>query len=379
MRTAVVGHLEWIEFGHLERVPKAGDIAHATDAWEQPAGGGAVAAVQLARLSGDCTFFTALGDDPRGEWSRRELEHLGVRVEAAIRDQPTRRGVVFLDGTGERTIVTLGERLEPRAGDDLPWSELDDVDAVFVTAGDAGAIRHARRARTLVATSRISGLLAEAGVHLDAVIGSGSDPAEAFDPATLVERPDLVVRTAGSRGGRYETSGGAGGTYDPVRPPGPIVDTYGAGDSFMAGLTFALGSGLEIGAALALAARCGAWVGAGGGPYGNQLSAKDIRGGRGWRCCDRRVRARRPHQATSTKPSAPRRGADAPPATKTRPSASTRSRWRPEASGSAVNHRPGAIVPSSPPVSGSTDATRLVSPKGPQHVSPISTPPVGAW
>ena len=278
MRTAVIGHVEWIEFGHLERVPNAGDIAHATDAWEQPAGGGAVAAVQLARLSGDCTFFTALGDDPRGEWSRRELSKLGVRVEAAIRDEPTRRGVVFLDATGERTIVTLGDRLEPRAADDLPWSSLEDADAVFVTAGDAGAIRQARRARTLVATSRISNMLAEAGVHLDAVIGSGSDPAEAFDPASLGDPPDLVVRTSGSRGGRYETSEGASGTYEPVTPPGPIVDTYGAGDSFMAGLTFALGSGLAVDEALSLAARCGAWVVAGRGPYGNQLAAEDMSG-----------------------------------------------------------------------------------------------------
>ena len=26
MRTAVVGHTEWVEFGHVERVPAAGDI-----------------------------------------------------------------------------------------------------------------------------------------------------------------------------------------------------------------------------------------------------------------------------------------------------------------------------------------------------------------
>jgi hypothetical protein len=32
MRTAVVGHTEWVEFGHVERVPAAGDIVHATDA-----------------------------------------------------------------------------------------------------------------------------------------------------------------------------------------------------------------------------------------------------------------------------------------------------------------------------------------------------------
>jgi ribokinase len=114
MRTAVVGHVEWIEFGHVERVPKAGDIVHATDPWEEPGGGGAVSAAQLALLSGDCTFYTALGDDERGAASKRRLEELGVRVEAVIRNEPTRRGVVFVDANGERTITTLGRRTGSR-------------------------------------------------------------------------------------------------------------------------------------------------------------------------------------------------------------------------------------------------------------------------
>ena len=276
MRTAVIGHLEWIEFAHVEHVPKAGDIVHATDPWEEPGGGGAVSAVQLARLSGDCTFYTALGDDDRGAWSRRRLSNLGVRVEAATRGEPTRRGVVFVDANGERTITTLGRRLEPTTSDRLPWNELEGVGAVFFTAGKAGALREARRARVLVATSRVSDLLVEADVLLNAVVGSGNDPSEAFDPSRLTHPPDLVVRTDSLRGGRYETSDGRSGTYEPVAPPGPVVDTYGAGDSFAAGLTFALGRGLEVEDALALAARCGAWCAAGKGPYGNQLGAADL-------------------------------------------------------------------------------------------------------
>jgi len=276
MRTAVVGHTEWIEFGHVERVPAAGDIVHATDPWEEPGGGGAVAAVQLARLAGSCTFLTALGDDERGAWSRRRLEGLGVRVEAAIRDEPTRRAVVFVDANGERTITTLGDRLAPVDADDIPWDELDEVDAAYVTAGDPGAIRQARRARVLVATSRIADLLAKVDLRLDAVVGSAADPAEAFDPEAFSHAPRLVVRTESVRGGRYETSDGRSGTYDPVTPPGPVVDTYGAGDSFAAGLTFALGAGIETERALSLAARCGAWCAAGRGPYGNQLTGSDL-------------------------------------------------------------------------------------------------------
>ena len=52
---------------------------------------------------------------------------------------------------------------------------------------------------------------------------------------------------------------------------------YGAGDSFQAGLTFGLASGLDTDAALALAARCGAFAVTGRGPTGGQLTASDLR------------------------------------------------------------------------------------------------------
>ena len=61
MKVAVVGHVEWVEFARVPRVPEAGEIIHAQEVWAEPAGGGAVAAVQLARLGGACTFYTALG------------------------------------------------------------------------------------------------------------------------------------------------------------------------------------------------------------------------------------------------------------------------------------------------------------------------------
>jgi ribokinase len=276
MRTAVVGHTEWIEFGHVDHVPKPGDIVHATGAWEEPGGGGAVASVQLARLAGSCTFFTALGDDERAGWTKRELGRRDVRVEAVVRNEASRRAVVFVDRNGERTITTLGRRLEPLMSDRLPWDEIEQADAVYFTAGDVAALQNARRARVLVATSRVMDLLAKAGVYLDAVVGSGRDPGERFDPDALSTPPGLVVRTDGRRGGRFETADGRDGRYEEVAPPGPVVDTYGAGDCFAAGLTYALGAGLAVEEALALAAKCGAWCVAGQGPYGNQLAAANL-------------------------------------------------------------------------------------------------------
>ena len=74
MRAAVVGHVEWIEFGRVDHVPAAGEIVHVSESWEEPAGGGAVAAVQLCKLAGAATLYTALGDDELGHRAKRELE-----------------------------------------------------------------------------------------------------------------------------------------------------------------------------------------------------------------------------------------------------------------------------------------------------------------
>ena len=270
MRLAVVGHVEWIRFARVASVPPAGGIAHAREAWEGVGGGGAVAATQLAKLGGACLFFTALGDDHVAEEARAELERNGVEVHAAVRERATRTALTMIDDGHERTIVTLGERLEPRADDPLPWELLEGVDALFLTAGDVGAVRHARRARVLVATTRVMDLLATAGVALDAVVGSERDPAERYESGRIDPPPALVVRTEGTAGGSWETAGERG-RYDAAALPGPLVDTYGAGDSFQAGLTFGLARGEPVTDALALAAQCGASAAAGRGPTGGQL------------------------------------------------------------------------------------------------------------
>lgn len=276
-RVAVVGHLEWIRFARVDRIPGPGEIAHATASWEEPGGGGAVAAVQMARLAGECTFFTAVGDDEVGRRAIRELEQRGLRVEAAVvPDTPTRAALTQIDPDGERTITTLGERLEPRAADQLPWNGLDRADAAFFTAGDVGALEAARRARVLVATSRARRVLVDGAVRLDALCGSANDPAEGSDDLHLEPRPALLVTTDGRRGGRWRSSDGAVGRYDAQAPPGPVVDTYGAGDSFMGAFTYALGSGMTTEQALVLAARCGAAVTAGRGPYERQLGREDL-------------------------------------------------------------------------------------------------------
>jgi ribokinase len=277
MRVAVLGHVEWISFARLEHVPISGEIVHATEWWEEPGGGGTVAAIQLAKLAGPCDFFTAIGEDELGRRSVREMTDLGLTVHAAVRTgTPTRRAVTFVEPGGERTIATLGRRLHANASDPLPWDVLEAADAVYVSAGDPDAARIARRAGVLVMTSRVTDLLIASEVRADALVGSAGDPAERADVDTLPVPPDLVVSTDGARGGTFLDADGASGRFEAVEPPRPISDTYGGGDSFAAGLTWALAEGLGRDAALRFAARCGAWAVSGRGVHEGQLTAADI-------------------------------------------------------------------------------------------------------
>ena len=257
MRCAVVGHVEWVEFARVPGMPSAGEIVHATETFDEPAGGGAVVARQLARLAGRCEFFTALGDDELGRRAQRRLAELGVDVHVQWGGK-TRRAWTHVDGRGERTITVLGEKLLPDAP--LP---LEGYDLVFFVAGTIAALRAARSARFVAGTVRELPTLKAAGVPLDLLVCSANDPGERYDDSIDAR---VVVITDGEHGG---TANGA--SYEAVTPE-RVVDTYGAGDSFAAAVAFALARGDDLADALALGASAGSAVIEGTGPYAAQLA-----------------------------------------------------------------------------------------------------------
>ena len=264
MRAAVVGHIEWLEFVPVEAVPRPGEIVHADESWEQAAGGGSVAAVQLTKLADSVDFFTALGNDEHARLAREELEARGVTVHATAIDAPQRSGFTFVDDAGERTITTIGRKLHPRGHDDaLPWHELARCDAVYFCAGDADALLAARHAGILVATARELTTLRQASVELDALVSSAKDEAELYQPGQIDPEPRLIVTTSGALGGWAQP----GGPYNAAPLPLNPADAYGAGDCFAAGLAFGLAAGLEGLEALDFASRCGAGALAGPGVH----------------------------------------------------------------------------------------------------------------
>ena len=274
LKLAVVGHVEVVTFLRVGQIPTAGAICKAREGMEVPAGGGAVVAVQMAKLTGrSVAFFTALGRDRAGEQAARDLEALGLELHVAWRDAPTRRGVTWVDDQAERTITVLGERIMPCATDPLPWELLERSDGVFVTATDGAGLRLARRCRRLAATPRVRWpVLLESGVRLDALVGSALDPAEALPPDLNRLPAEHTITTEAAAG---STTLPGQRRFGAPQLTDPLVDAYGAGDSFAAGVTAGLAAGWPLAQAISMGSHCGAACLRGFGPYASQLERGD--------------------------------------------------------------------------------------------------------
>ena len=266
---AVVGHIESVEFLAVDRWPQPGCISHAQQRLEEPAGAGAVIAVQLAQLlDRPVHFFTALGRDSVGEACVQRLQQRGVEVHVAWRDGPTRRGISLVgavgDRSGDRAITVIGDRLTPVLSDPLPWDVLQQCDGAFITAADAALVQAARSVPVLAATPRVGlAVLESAGVQIDALIGSGLDPAELVAPGDLVPSPRVQISTEGAAGGLIST----GDRYSASALPGPFVETYGCGDSFAAGVFAGLAAQWPLKTAIQLGCQLGAACATRFGPY----------------------------------------------------------------------------------------------------------------
>ena len=121
LNLAVVGHQEWVTFLEVDELPRPGRIGRASRDLEEPAGAGAVVAVQLARLTGRrVLFFTALGRDSIGERSEQRLKELGVEPVVAWREQPSRRGISLVDPGGDPDVAATLAGIMQGAGYALP-------------------------------------------------------------------------------------------------------------------------------------------------------------------------------------------------------------------------------------------------------------------
>jgi fructokinase len=245
------------------------------DPVEHPGGSPLNIAYGLARLGRAATLVTAVGDDERG---RAVVEHVrstgAVLDPVSFRDEPTSTATARLRAGGSADYVfdirwSLPGPSELR----MPAAELVHVGSLgaFVDPGGASVVEHLRalaqnetspiiafdpNMRPSIVTDHAAALERFAAIAgLSTLVKLSDEDAEWLYPGAGVDGaidrilalgPVLVAVTRGGDGAVIATAA------DRVRVPGravEVVDTIGAGDSFMSALLHGLAGLLDEGTA----------------------------------------------------------------------------------------------------------------------------------
>lgn len=202
-------------------------------------------AVQLALAGHHSYYFGTVGDDRDGEHVRQLLGRNGVRLQG-LRVSDTNTAYTDVGATPEGDRLFLYEDFGACAGyrpDPEDLALLMTMDHVHIGwLDDGGALRQALTSAGVSVSQDVSvnAALADLGVHgLDIAFGSaGEDDAKAEQLARdfLARGAQLAVVTRGARGAIAVDESGMVSTDSRQVD---VVDTTGAGDSFIAAFLIA--------------------------------------------------------------------------------------------------------------------------------------------
>jgi len=257
-------------------LPLPGETVHGRDFRTLPGGKGANQAIAAARLGASVAFIGCVGDDDFGRTAQFVLAGEGIDTTHLHVVAGTATGVamILVDDAGQNSIALAAGANAALTTDHVDAAApLFEGAALFVCQLESPldvvrhAIRCARAAGVPVllnpapAQALPAALLAEVDVlvpnETEAALLVGSD----LDPTAAATRlralgPATVLLTLGADGLQVDTDGLA--QRVPAPATGPVVDTTGAGDTFIGAFAAARVEGASVAAAAAFAQKAAA-------------------------------------------------------------------------------------------------------------------------
>ncbi|AUM66683.1 ribokinase [Brevibacillus laterosporus] len=270
-RIAVIGSLNMDVVVEAPRQPKMGETISGDHVHFIPGGKGANQAVACARLGAQTSMIGSLGRDAFGDSLEQAMKQEGIQVSTIKRVENAPTGIAsILLAEGDNQIIVV-------AGANAHTSMTDvDLHADTVKAADIVLLQLEIPIETVVHTAKLA---KEAGKTVilnpapaqklpDELFGyidvmtpneselyllTGLEQNQTTDKATTLSAAmkalhakgvKHVVTTLGATGSAYLMNGETFGTIASHKVQ--VVDTTGAGDSYNAGLAYALASGQSI-------------------------------------------------------------------------------------------------------------------------------------
>jgi ribokinase len=242
MNVVVAGQLARDVVLLADEMPAAGAAADVRERRETLGGKGANQAVALAQLGARVSLVAVAGDDVIGDQLLAQAARDGIDVSYVVRREGALSGLI---------VEVLDRHGQWRYLQDLPGPVLltpEDVDRArpALRKADAVVVQLQQPPEAVeVAARQARGLVVFDGVPHRSLLKYAdvlrADEHEAqllgADPRELLEAGPKLVVVATAEGNRFLW--GDGDLLVPVED-GPVVDTTGGGDSFVAALTVAL-------------------------------------------------------------------------------------------------------------------------------------------
>ena len=285
-RVLVLGAINVDMVARTQHRPTGGETVIATGYQRSSGGKGANQAAAAARAGADVALVAAAGDDEAGIHELDELRRRAVRTDsvATIADAPTGIAMITVTPDGENAIVIV-----PGANEHL---EVGHVDTSMAQAGEPAVLvlqteinpRLVDRAASQASASRVVlnngpwvGLAPSTLRRADPLVVNELEARDAcglagadLPPKNLARRVREVTQartvlvTLGPVGVSISANGGD--DFVPALAASTVVDTTGAGDTFVGTLAAHLARGEEltiaVGAAVSAASEAVTWRGA---------------------------------------------------------------------------------------------------------------------